>query len=841
MASAKSLAKDPDKFPVTAGVGYYYPGDHDHCTCELTIRLSAKQKRAGEALPVEGFSSPRRTTRRAGAEGGLVTDAGGKLHCPSGVASGGQFTGKNAENCAPSPEELAEAVNKFVAGEVTPQEMSPAELDAIAHLDGVPDDKMAEIVAEITGLDAADASFIPGAETGDPEDVLNGKLPGVLDQVEETGGATLSAVGAPVPDDGYVVSNPEFTQNIPKWDTLPPEDQAAILRDYIKANSAELAKPGAYVGMWKDENGRMALDVNDIVADKEEALDLGRERDQKAIWGLAESEEFTTGGTGDTSTSDDLAESIGRGDPDAEAETGDEGQEAPSGLGDGPEGDRGERREDSDGTAGELSPADIVAADDETAEKYDRQFVRELDDQIVKTAAAMDEYQDLRPDRLDLDGTPLTEWETLANEHQAARQKLTDETAALTEMLEGAPLASTTERSLAGVVADGKTMQRMAQRDVEEFEQMAEERGLRDMLVFGEAPIPRDSAFVSSGRDLTGVADDIIGQYEAHFDDPTQPGAPDSAENFMPSVRDMLDGNVFLGSDEYDINDLEQMFTPEQIADKAERTRGDIKGALNEQLEQFPVPEGRDHKYLTDEEYALAEAAVIDHVRDIIENPGELVTRAPVDAIDTIMAGDMMATQFTTRDSSGSFSNARREMVERTQMGVPMLPETRPVYGYMQWEGDHTKQPNSYGDSMLFFNDEVKERTTITMGDSFNDQLAVKVGDTSELSDERILSTIGADWGNYLAEIGGEAVAEARGNSAGWEEFRSATPIQPNYVEAQIHGGVTPSQDVNAVSVPDYGDEFVYEDYERERFARIRAAAERMESVEYVLGSDLGF
>lgn len=73
-----------------------------------------------------------------------------------------------------------------------------------------------------------------------------------------------------------------------------------ILSDYIKTNREALSRPGAHLGLWHDvKHGEIAIDISIKVQSRSEAVKLGRDWNQQAIWDVANFEEIDTGGTGD--------------------------------------------------------------------------------------------------------------------------------------------------------------------------------------------------------------------------------------------------------------------------------------------------------------------------------------------------------------------------------------------------------------------------------------------------------------------------------------------------------------------------------------------------------------
>jgi hypothetical protein len=101
----------------------------------------------------------------------------------------------------------------------------------------------------------------------------------------DLGGKTLYAVSL-YPDLGIVLEGQEI-----------PED---LLRRFISDNSDLLDDPRVSVGTWFDsESGLTYLDVSATIPDRQQAIELGQQYNQIAIFDLSTFEEISTGGTGE--------------------------------------------------------------------------------------------------------------------------------------------------------------------------------------------------------------------------------------------------------------------------------------------------------------------------------------------------------------------------------------------------------------------------------------------------------------------------------------------------------------------------------------------------------------
>lgn len=102
----------------------------------------------------------------------------------------------------------------------------------------------------------------------------------------------------PVPTAGYVVSLGKNFGDIVSASILDNENEAGYtLSRFVERNDYALER-GNFMGAWI-EGKKLYLDIVEIVESENEAVKLGRERDQIAIWDIANGVEILTGGTGE--------------------------------------------------------------------------------------------------------------------------------------------------------------------------------------------------------------------------------------------------------------------------------------------------------------------------------------------------------------------------------------------------------------------------------------------------------------------------------------------------------------------------------------------------------------
>jgi hypothetical protein len=105
-------------------------------------------------------------------------------------------------------------------------------------------------------------------------------------------------VDGSMPKTGYMVAKPpSFGKIVDAVDFSDPVKGPKILSDYMKRHKNDLGNGKNYLGTWLND-GKVYLDVSENIQSKSTATRIGRERNQKAIWDVANLDEIDTGGTG---------------------------------------------------------------------------------------------------------------------------------------------------------------------------------------------------------------------------------------------------------------------------------------------------------------------------------------------------------------------------------------------------------------------------------------------------------------------------------------------------------------------------------------------------------------
>jgi 8-oxo-dGTP diphosphatase len=79
-----------------------------------------------------------------------------------------------------------------------------------------------------------------------------------------------------------------------------PAAQKAFIDDFLWAERASFDDPEKHIGVWHDlEDDELVLDPVDMIEDRDEAVQAGKDRNQQGVFDLGSMEYIDTGGTGD--------------------------------------------------------------------------------------------------------------------------------------------------------------------------------------------------------------------------------------------------------------------------------------------------------------------------------------------------------------------------------------------------------------------------------------------------------------------------------------------------------------------------------------------------------------
>lgn len=269
----------------------------------------------------------------------------------------------------------------------------------------------------------------------------------------------------------------------------------------------------------------------------------------------------------------------------------------------------------------------------------------------------------------------------------------------------------------------------------------------------------------------------------APLPEPTKPHA-DHTIDYTPGVPADVEGMQQAG--ETAEENLRQMY---QMIVGGPR----IKGAPHfDQIEGF-------EDEMSEDEFV---AAVTDMARGDMTS-GDLMVRVPLKVLGALQRDGRFRTQHEDNVGtvSGVFDPGWRAKFEHDNMGAPkdMDPTKRPVYGTLETDGGFDMPAPQYGEVTLILKSSVRERTTVSLGDTLNyGTYPIAMGDVETADRTRILAAVGR--GNllsYAQMITDPDAPVSDGVDCGEPD---------EYKEVQIHGGVNLS-DVDTVSPTTYTGE----------------------------------
>lgn len=108
----------------------------------------------------------------------------------------------------------------------------------------------------------------------------------IADKIKNDGGVTIHARTGSEPTSGYAVSLPGYERTVPL-----AEFTASHLVKYVGDSWQGLSKGSAHLGAWIDGD-TVYLDVSIVVPLQDDAIQLGREYGQLAVFNLATFDEL---------------------------------------------------------------------------------------------------------------------------------------------------------------------------------------------------------------------------------------------------------------------------------------------------------------------------------------------------------------------------------------------------------------------------------------------------------------------------------------------------------------------------------------------------------------------
>ncbi len=112
----------------------------------------------------------------------------------------------------------------------------------------------------------------------------------IAELTRSQGGATVNLDGT-APDSGFVIAVHGHERVVDNDEHLPD-----AIKKYAEDNAAELSKSGRHLGTWVNtDDGKVYLDVSEVIDDRLEAVAQMKARGEKAIFDLSHMEEIRSG------------------------------------------------------------------------------------------------------------------------------------------------------------------------------------------------------------------------------------------------------------------------------------------------------------------------------------------------------------------------------------------------------------------------------------------------------------------------------------------------------------------------------------------------------------------
>ncbi len=155
-----------------------------------------------------------------------------------------------------------------------------------------------------SGADPADPSGLMGHTITDEDHLTNPAtafirtkaVESLIDRVGKEGGVTINPVTGNEPTTGFIVATKE-NEVIVKEDRFFDKWKGVTeIEKYLTDHAEQLGGDNMF-GIWHDKaNAEVDMDIVESVADRDEAVKLGAERDQQSIWDVEKQEVIQTNG-----------------------------------------------------------------------------------------------------------------------------------------------------------------------------------------------------------------------------------------------------------------------------------------------------------------------------------------------------------------------------------------------------------------------------------------------------------------------------------------------------------------------------------------------------------------
>jgi hypothetical protein len=645
-----------------------------------------------------------------------------------------------------------------------------------------------------------------------------------MEMVRENGGLSIKMTDGSEPPSGYMVArnSTKFGTVVSAQDFYDPVQGPRILADHLNNNRSELGSGRAYLGVWhqKQEQGpdgkmrdlpfaeqKVHLDVTDMIVDREQAVRLGRRRNQISVWDVANFDEIATGGTGGEvskrtiegfSDAETVDSDVIRRDPAVGHRTMD-GARSGSAVVFVPVGKHGHHDQKTHGHSrtgmagkpGQLTRADMPQIPFEHRDT----FLAEMKSKGVTVRDRSMDAKMLHPTQSDLNPKLVNDLadkmrngtfegghrviissdnHVLDGHHRWAAAAATGQKIEVTQI--GLPI-----NDLLHAATDFNTTHSIATRE------------LSHMGDFGKSVVvkfnPNHDARGRFGTGGTGggAAGSSLKERVAAAQDSGDPMGLD----YSPNLQETFDAYV--------ANPDRNTEIPMGMQAAAMAYKAGLRGddAENWQMavhgRAFNAIDQNEHWDTQTDQQKADTLSGVNHVRE----SGSVCVAAPTEAAIAVMQDGRFKSQFETATSRGRLDEQVRSVQETAMFDTHpgMKPAQRPIYGFVSLDGKHTTDgPGQYGEVRFVLKPHVRERTTMTVGDSLSTR-----------------ATPVPMNGTITARQAHDACAIRYGHEHMSDVMQSRTMItnfhSREYFEAQIHHGVSMA-DVAEIHVQFGEDDF---------------------------------
>jgi len=179
--------------------------------------------------------------------------------------------------------------------------------------------------------------------------------------------------------------------------------------------------------------------------------------------------------------------------------------------------------------------------------------------------------------------------------------------------------------------------------------------------------------------------------------------------------------------------------------------------------------------------------------------------------LDSFLNGDEVKTVWTFSTGKGDKYYNKRQAVEENVFGytvdwnVPIAQAamTRPVYAGMNYSGHPYGAATVYGSVCLVLKKSTNHRATYISSDTFGSEFRFEQGSPEEIAASKKKICTAAEISNIIAHLSNNQLKALCKRAQGHTEHGDRPP---NYIEAQVHGGILWSRDLDAIRVATSGE-----------------------------------